>query len=71
MTDDLDSELIPQREGVYVSSYDPDPLTKRAFISSPNTDLLTQLKRHLGEAVVRYERQEPIRAPNLAVSVGR
>ncbi|MFF2126555.1 hypothetical protein ACFVW1_14340 [Streptomyces olivochromogenes] len=52
----LDNGISPQRDGEYVSSYAPDPLTKRTFLSTSNTELPAQVKRYLGEAIVRYER---------------
>lgn len=52
----LDNGISPQREGEYVSSYAPDPLTKRMFLDTGNTALPALAKRYLGEAVVRYER---------------
>jgi hypothetical protein len=51
----LDNDISPQREGEYVSSYVPDPLTKRTFLGTGNTALPALVKRYLGEAVVRYE----------------
>ncbi|WP_237522704.1 hypothetical protein [Streptomyces sp. SID1328] len=52
----LDNDISPQREGEYVSSYSPDPLTKGSFVDTSNSDLLSQLKRRLGQAIVSYER---------------
>ncbi|MGK5628894.1 hypothetical protein [Streptomyces sp. URMC 123] len=52
----LDNDISPQREGEYVSSHAPDPLTKRTFLDSSSRELPALLKRYLGEAIVRYER---------------
>ncbi|MFI1838278.1 hypothetical protein [Streptomyces olivaceoviridis] len=52
----LDNDISPQREGEYVSSYAPDPLTKGSFLDTSNSDLPSQLKRRLGEAIVSCER---------------
>ncbi|WP_234352955.1 hypothetical protein [Streptomyces sp. NRRL B-1140] len=51
----LDPELRPAREGEYVSSTDPDPLSKRSFID-PRGGFVDELKRYLADAIVRYER---------------
>ncbi|MFF8610715.1 hypothetical protein ACF06X_32945 [Streptomyces sp. NPDC015346] len=52
----LDNDISPQREGEYVSCHARDPLTVRTFPGSSNRELPVLLKRYLGEAVVRYER---------------
>ncbi|MEU1124918.1 hypothetical protein ABZ371_15455 [Streptomyces sp. NPDC005899] len=52
----LDNDVRPEREGEYVSSYAPDPITKKTFVDTSNSDLPAQVKRRLGEAIVSYER---------------
>ncbi|MFJ2915006.1 hypothetical protein ACIO8F_37715 [Streptomyces sp. NPDC087228] len=52
----LDNDVRPEREGEYVSSYAPDPITKSTFMNTSNSDLPAQVKRRLGEAIVHYER---------------
>ncbi|MFB7852360.1 hypothetical protein ACFC34_35835 [Streptomyces sp. NPDC056053] len=51
----LDPGLRPGRDGKYVSSTAPDPLNERSFIEARG-GFLDQLKRHLADAIVSYER---------------